>query len=148
MLTSCFEAEDKSYSGPDVVQFNNQHLGRITSTIPGITSQTLLSKSVRQGTVTMDSVEVQLIGRQKDVPNAINYSVAPASTAVEGVHYSLVTPNQLTLPANTSSVYLKYQVLSGLTTAGTTARLIFNLEGNDVIAPAENYKTFTVTIVR
>jgi hypothetical protein len=149
LLVSCFEAEDKSFNGPEEFQFNNQSLGRIATTIPGITAQTLIAKSVNQATVRVDSVEVQLIGVQKNTALEVVYSVDPTSTAVAGKHYSLVSPDKVTLAPNTSSTYVKYNIISGgIPTGGTPVRFILNLEGAPGIPGGENFKKFTVTITR
>jgi len=147
-LVACFEAEDKTFKGPEEFQFNNQSLGRIASTIPGITAQTLFAKTVNQATVRTDSVEVQLIGVQKNTAIEVKYNVDAASTAVAGTHYTLPSPNTITLKANTSSTYVKYNVLTGIPAGGTPVRLILNLEGAPGIIPSPNFSKFTVTITR
>ena len=149
MLVSCFEAEDKSFNGPEEFQFNNQSLGRIASTIPGVTAQSLISKTVNQATVRVDSVEVQLIGVQKSTALEVSYNVDATSTAVAGTHYTLVSPGKVTLAPNTSSTYVKYNVIAGgIPAGGSPVRLILNLEGAPGIPAGENHKRFTVTITR
>jgi hypothetical protein len=148
LLVSCFEAEDKSFNGPEEFQFNNQSLGRIATTIPGVTAQSLVAKTVNQATVRLDSVEVQLIGVQKASALEVSYNVDPTSTAVAGTHYTLVSPNSVTLPANKSSVFVKYNVLTGIPTGGAPVRLILNLDGAPGIPGSTNYKKFTITITR
>jgi hypothetical protein len=148
LLVSCFEAEDKSFKGPEEFQFNNQSLGRIASTIPGITAQSLVAKTVNQATVRLDSVEVQLIGVQKSAALEVNYKIDPASTAVAGTHYSLVSPNSVTLAPNKSSTYIKYNVLQGIPAGGTPVRFILELDGAPGIPGSANFRRFTVTITR
>jgi hypothetical protein len=148
LLVSCFEAEDKSFKGPEEFQFNNQSLGRIANTITGITAQTLVAKTVNQATVRLDSVEVQLIGVQKSAAIEINYSVDATSTAVAGTHYTLVSPNSVTLAPNKSSTYIKYNVLTGIPSGGAPVKFILNLDGTPEIPGSANYKRFTVTITR
>ncbi|SIS91337.1 hypothetical protein [Belliella pelovolcani] len=145
---ACFEAPDRTFQGPEEFQFNNQTLGRIASTIPGIDQQSLTAKRVRQGVVTQDEVEIQLIGRQKSTDLNVAYTVDPASTAVQGVHYTLQSPNSVVLGANTSSAFLRYNVLEGIPVGGSPVTLILNLVGTDEIPGSENYKRFTITIWR
>jgi hypothetical protein len=147
-LVSCFEAEDKSFKGPEEFQFNNQSLGRIATTIPGVTAQTLFAKTVNQATVRRDSVEVQLIGVQKSAAIEVKYNVDATSTAIAGTHYTLASPNTVTLQPNTSSTYLKYNVLTGIPAGGAAVRLILNLEGAPGIIPSPNLSRFTITITR
>lgn len=144
----CFEAPDRTFKGPEEFQFNNHTLGRIASTIPGIDQQSLIAKRVRQGVVAEDAIEIQLIGTQKAANLNVAYTIDPASTAVQGVHYSLQSPNSVVLQANTSSSFLRYNVLNGIPQGGGPVTIIFNLVGTDEIKGSENFKRFTITIVR
>jgi hypothetical protein len=100
-----------------------------------------------------DSILVQLVGAQRAEPISIGYVIdAAQSTAVENINYRILdTKGTVTIPANSSSAYLKFEILEGIpATVSATQNypLVFTLVGNDQLKPSANYKTFTVNIRR
>jgi len=97
-----------------------------------------------------DTVLVQLIGEQRSSPTVINYAVNATTTAVEGTNYTFkpAGARSVTIPANSSFGYIIFDVNNGLTTAGTSAKIVLDLLGNDEVKASPNYKQFSVTIRR
>ena len=97
------------------------------------------------GTLTVET-SIQLIGRQRDSDLTVNYTVADSSTAEEGTHFTLPATSA-TLPANSSTVPVEVNVLdNNQDDGGTNYVLYLNLQEDNEIEPAENLKTFTLTI--
>lgn len=100
-------------------------------------------------TITM---RVNLVGRQMDHAQTFRVTVDPNfSTAVEGVHYMLLKPDNtatqgsttVVIPANSSFGYMRWRVLNpGPATPGAipTVNLVFKLSGNSEVAVSENYQ--------
>lgn len=77
------------------------------------------------------SVEVQLIGEQRNSALSVNFTVAGSSTAQAGVHYNIVTSSPVSLPANASTVDVVIELIPDNLEAGQTVRLDLNLQGGD-----------------
>lgn len=96
-----------------------------------------------EGTVTTN---VQLIGPQRDSDLQLNFTVDDSSTAVEGTHYEL-NSSSATISANSSSAPVSINVLdNSQDDGGTNYQLYLTLEGSSGVEPAENLKTYTLTI--
>lgn len=91
--------------------------------------------SVNAGTA---SVEVQLIGAQRGAPLSVAFTVDGASTAQAGVHYNLISSSPVSLPANSSTVNVQIELISGSLQAGQTGLLILNLQGGEGVGASEN----------
>lgn len=97
------------------------------------------------GSVTVETA-IQLIGRQRDSDLTVNYTVADSSTAEEGTHFALPATSA-TIEANSSSVPVEVNVLdNNVDDGGTNYVLYLNLQEDNEVEPAENLKTFTLTI--
>jgi len=104
------------------------------------------------GTLTVET-SIQLIGRQRDSDLTVNYTVVDttleaegAEAAEEGTHFTLPATSA-TLPANSSSVPVEVNVLDNNQDDGDTNFLLFlRLQEDNEVEPAENLKTFTLTI--
>ena len=84
MLNSCDEENGRqTFEGPYYAQFTRS------------------AQSINENTTGQADVEVSNVGPTLDVPITVNYSVDPASTAVEGVDYEFIggAPGQITIPA-------------------------------------------------
>jgi len=93
------------------------------------------------------SIEVQLIGAQRDSDLQVNFSVDDGSTAEAGTHYNLVTSSPVTLEAGTSTVNVQIQLIAGSVPEGSEVRLTLNLEGaSDGVEAAENLNTSNIFI--
>lgn len=91
------------------------------------------------------SVEVQLIGEQRSSDLAVSFSVSGESTAQAGVHFNILTPSPVTLPANSSTVDIQIETIPGSLAEGE-ATLILNLEGGDGVAASVNQATHTAFV--
>lgn len=126
-LSGCFEANDNTYNGPNLVEF-------------APTSQNV---TVAGNPVTVD-IKVQLVREQRPNPTTVTYSIDPASTGIEGTDYSFTeTRGTLTIPANSSFGYIKLT----LNRPAANKTVVFELTGGD-LDPNENYKRFTLGIRR
>ncbi|MBN8577043.1 MAG: hypothetical protein J0L66_08870 [Cytophagales bacterium] len=101
---------------------------------------------LNNGSTKKDSIRINLVGRQRSNPVTVNFTIDASSTAVPGVHYNLITTGtSVTIPANQSYAYIRFEVLPDNIDAGEVWKLRFNLTGSDAadISLSENYKYFT-----
>ena len=111
-----------------------------------------LSKSynrLNNGIATRDSIRVNLVGPQRGSAVSVNFQVDPASTAVAGVHYNMITTGtSVTIPANSSFGYIYFEILADNIEPGEVWKLSFTLTGTDAsdVKLSENYKSFTRSI--
>lgn len=150
-LSSCFENPTWTYDLAPVVEFKNQRAGFATQPTNNV-SNGVAQRTIRQ-LLKRDSILVQLVGAQRSEPTSVGYIIdATKSTAVENINYRILeTKGTVTIPANSSSAYLKFEILEGIpTTVAATQNypLVLTLVGNDQLKPSENYKTFTLNIRR
>jgi hypothetical protein len=104
------------------------------------------------GTLTVET-SIQLIGRQRDSDLTVDYTVVDttleaegAEAAEEGTHFTLPATSA-TLPANSSTVPVEVNVLDNNQDDGETNYLLFlRLQEDNEVEPAENLKTYTLTI--
>lgn len=104
------------------------------------------------GTVTVET-SIQLIGPQRDSELPINYTVVDttleaegAEAAEEGTHFTLPATSA-TIAANSSSAPVEVNVLDNNVDDGNTNYVLFlRLQEDNEVEPAENLKTFTLTI--
>ncbi len=150
-LTSCFENPSWTYDMAPVVEFKNPRTGFATQPTNNV-SNGAAQRTVRQ-LLKRDSILVQLVGAQRPEATTLGYVIdAAKSTAVENINYRILeSKGSVTIPANSSSAYIKFEILEGIpTTVAATQNypLVLTLTGNDQIKPSENYKTFTLNIRR
>ncbi|RYY58050.1 MAG: hypothetical protein EOO09_00320 [Chitinophagaceae bacterium] len=146
-IIGCRKERDLSYTGPAVLEFSNPLTGINTKT----TGQSIGGASGIGGDENIplrgdvDSVIIQLIGRQVTEAVTVNYTIA-GGTAVAGVDYEIIgTTGQVVLQPNTSATSIKVRLLN----TGTTVKSInFELSGSDKsdILPSQNLKTFVMNI--
>lgn len=126
-LSGCFEANDNTYNGPNLVEF------------------TTASQNVTvSGNPVALEIRVQLVREQRDTPTTVTYVIDPASTGIEGTDYVFAeTKGTLTIPANSSFGFLKLT----LNRPAANKTVVFELTGGD-LEPNTNYKRFTLGIRR
>jgi hypothetical protein len=134
LATSCFDEKNPTYEGPAVIEFSN-------FTYAGLVKEV----SQAQGD---ESLIVQLVTPQQDQALTLNYEIDAASTAVEGIHYTLASKGSFVIPAHESFGSIAVGLLPGIDAANTTERrtIIFVLTGNPSVKVNENYKKLTLTI--
>lgn len=122
-----FEQRDRTYNDDPKVEFFPQ------------------SEIVDEADTTV-TTNIQLIGPQRDSDLQLSYSVDDSSTAVEGTHYEL-NSTSATISANSSSAEVPVTVLdNNQDDGGTNYELYITLEGSNGVEPAENLKTYNLTI--
>lgn len=119
---SCEEFSDGIYSGPDQVAFAR------TSAVG------LYLEEAATGDNDLDSLEVQLIGPQRSTETTVTFELdATANQAVEGVHIDFVTTGgSVIIPANASSGYIYFNVLSDNFSITDNINLVLNLTSTDI----------------
>lgn len=109
-----------------------------------------LSKSynrITDGKRIKDSIRVNLVGPQRSTPINVTFAIDPASTAVAGTHYALITTSSVTIPANSSFGYIYFEVIDDNIKPGEIWKLKFSLTGNDGNATISSlYGVFTRSI--
>ena len=127
IFTSCVkDLTNVVYSGPDLIEFApTKDRVFITTTAPK-----------------RDSVAIQLIGKQRSTPITITYTIDPASTAVAGTDYTILTPSPVVIDPNTSLVFVKFI----FNKVSSTKTLILNLGSGDNVTLSENFKIFTYSL--
>ena len=109
-----------------------------------------LSKSynrITDGKRIKDSIRVNLVGPQRSTPINVTFAIDPASTAVAGTHYALITTGSVTIPANKSFGYIYFEVIDDNIKPGEIWKLKFSLTGNDGNATISSlYGVFTRSI--
>lgn len=93
---------------------------------------------------------VNLVGKQFDQPVTVQYDLfggAPASTAVEGVHYKM--SRQVTIPAKSSFGEVEIEILNPGPQAGVSSvDLLLTLKGNSTINNNTNYSVIGLRIAQ
>lgn len=93
------------------------------------------------GTVT---ILIQLVGPHRDSNLDVEYTIDPASTALEGTHYTITgTAGKVTIPANSSSAQIILTAIPA--NLATSKRLILTLK-DGALPVSPNYKTSTITL--
>jgi hypothetical protein len=159
-ISGCIENEDPTWTTPlvefDAAIYNGPALSKTfpiltrvpgygravnTATTPAGAPDPVINRS--SGTV---NLFVNLVGAHRTADESINISVVTAeTTAVEGVHYTI--PTSFTLPANSSTAIIPVTILNPGATSGSVT-LVIQLDGNDAIAPSENYRRVGMSIAQ
>ncbi|MFB6247245.1 MAG: hypothetical protein ABEL97_01600 [Salinibacter sp.] len=135
-LTACdlFERRDRTFQGDSKLEFFP-----LTATVDEGDIE------AAGGSLSL-TTSIQLIGPQRDSELPITFTVADSSTAVEGTHYTLPSTSA-TLPADSSSVPVQVNVLDNNADDGDQNYVLFlNLQTSNGVAPAENLRTFRLTL--
>lgn len=127
-LSACFPDNVTVYEGPLQVEFRP-------------TSATLnLANSESYSAI------VQLIGPHQNRPISIDFVVDDASTAVEGVHYTIGSTTAQ-IPANSSFAEIVINAIPGGFEGGSRTVVVTLLGSTqDEVVPAVNYRTLTLQI--
>ncbi len=144
ILAGCLmPEEDKAFHGASVVEFKNH---RTTGT-GFMANNTFNSRTVTQAVV-RDSVLVQLVGPHRGTAIEASWEIDAASTAVEGVNYTITsTKGTVRIEPNASFGWIKFDVLGGGIPAGGAQRtIVFRLNGSNEVPASENYRTFNYNI--
>jgi hypothetical protein len=94
-----------------------------------------------------DSIRVNLVGPQRTTPINVTFAIDPASTAVAGTHYALITSGSVTIPANSSFGFIYFEIIDDNILPGETWKLKFSLTGGDGdVTVSSKYGVFTRSI--
>lgn len=136
-LTGCFDEIGGAYDGPLQLEFEQ---------VSGSYGVAVANGSGAVG------LQVNLIGPQQGEALTASYAIdEEATTAEEGVHYSVPDGGSFTIPAGESFGQAVIQVLSDSDLApGTSVSVVMQLQDNESagLVAAENFRTFTVQIVQ
>lgn len=136
MMQSCFEDDADKIFRATLVEFDETSFAQDPATF---------SQEVREDSRKV-SAQVNLVGAHSDTDLVLNFSIDPASTAVDGVNYSL-DATTYTIPSNSSVGYITVNILdSSMDETSDPVTLILVLEGNGEINASENYRRFTMEI--
>jgi hypothetical protein len=108
-----------------------------------------LSKSYQRipggPTLIKDSIRVNLVGPQRATEINVSFAIDPTSTAVAGIHYSLISQTSIKIPANASFGFIYFNVLPQNINPNEIWKMKVNLTTADVpVNP--NFATFTRSI--
>jgi hypothetical protein len=135
IMSSCVkDTTNTTYEGPDLVEFANPNYIAPVNPLTRSITTTVTPK--------IDSMYIQLVGKQRTTPTAVNFVVDPLSTAILGTDFTITTPSPVTIPANESGV--KVRVI--LNKVLSQKSILINITGGDGVKPSVNYSTFTFTL--
>ena len=86
-----------------------------------------------------ERLQINLVGAHQAEPISVEFEVNNTTTAVEGVHYNITSPNPVTIPAGSSFAYIDFEVLDENVLPGETWTIGFNLTNSEVEI-SENYR--------
>ena len=132
-IASCdlFELRDRTFDSDPQVEF-----------FP--LSRTL---TLSQSTSGITTINVQLIGEQRDSDLPLTVSVeSSTTTAVEGQHYNLPSTS-VNIPAGASTADFDINVTGENLSAGEAVVLVLELQGTDQVRAAPNLRLHTLTLV-
>ena len=137
-ITSCMEDSGFNivWEGMEV-EFND-------ASLPNSTIQKIVTKSTNNQ-IDQETVRINLVGRQVDVPIEVEVGVDPSSTAIAGVHYRLEN-NKVTIPANSSFVEVPIEILTGNLASDELPDLVLRIIGAGETKVSTNYNQLTVEI--
>ncbi|MCG8318397.1 MAG: hypothetical protein MI921_02740 [Cytophagales bacterium] len=92
-----------------------------------------------------EQLQINLVGAHQSEPIDINYEIDNTTTAVEGVHYELISPNPVTIPPGSSFAFIEFEILDENVLPGESWLLTFNLTNSEAEI-SENYKSVVHTI--
>lgn len=140
ILVSCFEDP-----GTDIVWGNKAYLELDLAGQPNPSEQLLFERK-NDGTTYDVAVQVNIMGRPQKSATTVNFVIDPASTAIEGVHYNMITAGgSISIPAGENIGEIEYEVLADNIEAGEEWTLIFTLAESSSL-PLSNYAELTYEI--
>jgi hypothetical protein len=87
------------------------------------------------------------MGRPRDTDTNVTFEIESTSTAIEGVHYTKVTPGtSITIPAGQNIANIQFTVIADAIPTGSANQvsMIINLTGGDV--PLSKYVRATFNL--
>lgn len=102
-LAGCFEESgmDIVYDGPTVVEWDRSDTGSERVYLAG------------SGQVPTDEIQINLVGPPQNEAVPVTWRInQEASTAIPGVHYNLLSEENLTIPAGENSTAVQFEVIT------------------------------------
>lgn len=93
------------------------------------------------------TAQIQLIGPQRSEDLGVIVAADDSSTAVEGIHYEFVNTSPIIIEADSSIANLQVRILDSPLTSTQSGLLYLSIQESSGIEPANNFRTFTVTIL-
>jgi hypothetical protein len=140
-LGSCFDDP-----GTEIVWGKDAYLELDRAGQPNPTSTNTFQR-LNNGTTYPLNVQVNLMGRPRDTDTNVTFEIEAGSTAIEGVHYTKVTPGtSITIPAGQNIANIQFTVIADAipTGAANQVSMIINLTGGDV--PLSKYVRATYNL--
>jgi hypothetical protein len=137
-ISSCMEESGFNilWEGMEV-EFND-------ASLPNSTIQKIVTKSTNNQ-IDQETIRINLVGRQVDVPIEVEVGVDPSSTAIAGVHYRLEN-NRVTIPANSSFVEVPVEILTGNLASDEFPDLVLRIIDAGETKVSTNYNQLTIEI--
>lgn len=135
-LTGCFEESglDTVYDGPVVVEFDRGDTGNDVTYLAG------------SGQVHTDQAVINLVGPPQDEAITVQWRInQEASTAIEGVHYNILSDQNVTIPAGANSTGIEFEVITDNFTLEDDLTIAFEIVEAGVPVSA-NYGTMVQTL--
>jgi len=128
MLVSCFDPP-----GTDIVLDNVAIIEINEATTPAGNEVAKTYNRLTDGRRLRDSIQVNLIGRAKNTPITINFTVegVPPTAAQPGFHFAMITQGTVTIPANSNIGFIYHDVIDDNINPGELWRFRITLTSSD-----------------
>ena len=87
-----------------------------------------------------DQIQINLVGAHQTNAVNVGFEIDDTTTAIEGVHYNLISSNTVTIPAGSSFAQIEFEIIDDNIEPGETWLLAFNITSADVDI-SQNYKS-------
>lgn len=135
--TACFDESglELVYDGPSVIEWDQASTGSSVSYLAGA------------GQTPTEGIAINIVGPQRDQATQVQWRVnQEESTAIEGVHYVILSDQNITIPANSSTATVDVQILTdNFESPEERVTLVLELVGGD-LPVAANYGTVVHTM--
>jgi hypothetical protein len=135
-LTGCFEESglDIVYDGPVVVEWDRGDTGNDVTYLAG------------SGQVPTDEAVINLVGPPQNEAITVQWRInQEASTAIEGVHYNILSDQNLAIPAGANSASVEFEVITDNFTLEDNLTIVFEIVEAGVPV-STNYGTMVQTL--
>lgn len=135
-LTGCFDESglDIVYDGPAVVEWDRGDTGNDVAYLAG------------SGQVPTDQAVINLVGPPQGEAVTVQWRInQEATTAIEGVHYNILSDRNVTIPAGANSTAVEFEVITDNFTLEDNLQIVFEIAEAGVPVSA-NYGTLVQTL--
>lgn len=117
-LTGCFDESgmDIVYDGPVIVEFDRGDNGSDVTYLAG------------SGQVPTDQAVINLVGPPQNEAITVQWRIdQESSTAIEGVHYNILSDQNVTIPAGANSTGIEFEVITDNFTLEDNLTIVFEI---------------------